>query len=215
MSAAPYVTPDGAYSATYPGFWRRFAAGAVDWILCYVLYLLVSIPLGMVQAAARTSWEAGDLGGLPGEIVFRLAQVLIVVPIVAYFALFWQTGSTLGMRALDIELLCARTGKQPGLVRAAARALFALAHGGATYIVFFVTVSDPPAGGYSSTDRAITVVAFAVYVVGGLGKLWMFVDSRRQTAWDRLFGLLYVENVTPTVPTETSRWELWLSHRVQ
>ena len=43
----------------------------------------------------------------------------------------------------------------------------------------------------------------------------MFVDSRRQTAWDRLFGLLYVENVTPTVPTETSRWELWLSHRVQ
>ena len=59
-----YADPAGRYVAAYATPWRRVAAGAIDWTLCYVAFLLVSIPLGALQALGSVSWREGDFGGL-------------------------------------------------------------------------------------------------------------------------------------------------------
>jgi hypothetical protein len=61
-----YVAPGGSYSATYPSVRRRLGAGAVDWVLCWVLLLLASIVGGIVQGVGVTSVEAGGLGVVLG-----------------------------------------------------------------------------------------------------------------------------------------------------
>ena len=212
MTQAVYVTPDGAYSGTYPSLRRRVAAGAIDWTLCYVLYLLVSIPVGMVQDVARVSWEAGDLGGLPGQIVFHALQPVVLAPIGVYFALFWRTGSTLGMRAADIELLCAGSGEQPGLRRTIPRAVLAVVLGSATYVAFVFVTGEPPLGGYTDAARVAIAVSVALFVTAVLAKLWIVLDARRQTLFDKLFGLVYVEDLVSNEPA-AALYELWLSRR--
>ena len=52
-----YISPDDSFTATYAGFRRRIAAAAIDWAICVVLYLIVSIPAGIVQVL-----PAGEIG---------------------------------------------------------------------------------------------------------------------------------------------------------
>lgn len=215
MSALPYFTPDGTSVAAYPSLQRRAAAGAIDWALCYFAYLIVSIPLGGVQALGRVSWEAGDLRGIPGAILFWTAEALVLAPLVAYFALLWRSGSTLGMRAADIELLTAGTGRTPSLWRTVPRAVLAVAFAAAGYVLYFAIFSEPPLGGYSSTDVLAIYASVALFVPCILGKLWMVADPARRTAWDHVFGFLYVEDLVPTDPARGSQLELWLSRRAQ
>ncbi|MBW3592637.1 MAG: RDD family protein [Actinobacteria bacterium] len=215
MSALPYFTPDRSAVGAYPSLQRRAAAGAIDWGLCYFTYLIVSIPLGGLQALGRVSWEAGDLRGGPGAILFWTAEALVFAPLVAYFALLWRSGSTLGMRAVDIELLAAGTGRTPSLWRTVPRAVLAVAFATAGYVLYFAIFSEAPLGGYSSTDLLVIYASVALFVPCILGKLWMLVDPARRTVWDRAFGFLYVEDLVPTDPARGSRLDLWLSRRAQ
>jgi RDD family len=57
-----YIAPDGSFSATYPSILRRIGAGAVDWVLCWVVYLIASIVGGIVQGVGETSLDAGGAG---------------------------------------------------------------------------------------------------------------------------------------------------------
>jgi hypothetical protein len=215
VSVVPYFTPDRAYVAVYPTLARRAVAGAIDWVLCYVAYLMASIPLGALQALGRISWEAGDLGGVPGAILFWTAQALVLAPLVAYFALFWRSGSTLGMRAVDIDLLVAASGREPSLWRTVPRAVLAVAFAAAAYVVYSAVFGEAPLGGYSYIDLLVVYTSAAVFVPCVLGKLWMLADPQRRTVWDRVFGLLYVEDLVPTEPTRESRLDLWLSQRTR
>jgi len=95
-----YIAPDGSYSATYPGAWRRLGAGTIDWALCAILFLLTSIVAGVFQSLGVTSWEAGDLRGIPGSALIALSQVLVAAPVVVASLLFTRLPET---RGLELE----------------------------------------------------------------------------------------------------------------
>ena len=105
-----YADPSKRYFARFGSPWRRIGAAAVDWTICYVLFVLVSIPLGMLQMIGTVSWEAGDLGGVPGHLLFVIAQILIAAVVLAYWVLLLPTSQTFGMRLADIRLVSMRTG---------------------------------------------------------------------------------------------------------
>lgn len=192
-----YIAPDGAYTAEYPRLRRRAAAAAIDWVLAYVVFIIASIVAGVFEAVGFTSYSAGDLRGIPGGILVGLSQVLVAGPVIAYFALYWATGSTLGMRALDIELVERETGLPPSRRRAVARACFAFVLAIAINNVYLVVASDP-LNGYSTFQRDIIIASFVL--AGGtlVAKGWALIDERRQTLFDKLFGLLYVEEMVFT-----------------
>ena len=196
-----YLAPDGAYTAEYPRPWRRAAAATVDWVLAYVIFLVASIVAGFFQTIGLTSLSGGDLRSeVPGTILLVLSQVLTAAPVVAYFALYWATGSTLGMRALDIELVEADTGRPPSRRRTVVRALVAFALAIAVNNVYLVVASEP-LDGYSTFQRWIIGASLAVTAVLFAAKAWILLDERRQSLVDRLFGLLYVEEIVFTRTT--------------
>ena len=194
---AVFAAPDGSYSAMYPSVLRRLGAGAVDWSLCVVLYLLGSIVGGVFQAVGLTSWDAGDLRGIPGATLLAISQLLVALPVVAYFAAYWHTGSTLGMRALDIELVREETGLPPGWGRAIPRACVAFVLALAVNNVYLVIGADPFEG-YSTAQRAVIVVSFVLVAFLLAAKATMFVDERRRSLLDRTFGLVYLEELVFT-----------------
>ena len=201
-----YRTPDGAETATYADLGQRLGAGAIDWVICVVLYLLVSIPAGMVQLAGTVTAESSG-------VALVLAHLLVIGALVAYFAGYLLTGQTLGMRALGVHALSARTGRPPGLVRATGRGALAVAFGAAAYVAAFA-VSGSPTDGYSARDQAIIVGALALVAVALVGKATALVDARSQTLWDKVFGLVYVNNPESTAP-EQAMYSLWLEHRAR
>jgi RDD family len=191
-----YIAPDGSYSATYPSLRRRLAAGAVDWVLCWVIVLLASIVGGIVQGVGVTTIDTGGPGIVLGVALVVLSQLLLAAPIVAYFAVYWSLGSTLGMRALDIELVEDRTGVPPTWKRTVPRAVVAF-----LIALAVLNVSFAYAGGVDELgafERALVAASVGVAAVGVAAKAWLLVDPRRRSAFDRLFGLVYVEEFVYT-----------------
>jgi RDD family protein len=192
-----FLAPDGTYSAMYPSVVRRLGAGAIDWSLCVILYLLGSIVGGVFASVGLTSWEAGDLRGIPGATLITISQLLIAVPIVAYFAAYWHTGSTLGMRALDIELAREETGLPPGWGRAVARGCVAFVLALAVNNVYLVRGGDS-FDEYSTVQQVVIVVSYALVALLVAAKATMFLDERRRSLLDRAFGLVYLEELVFT-----------------
>jgi uncharacterized RDD family membrane protein YckC len=196
-----YAPADGAYRASAAPLWRRAAAGGVDWLLVFVVYLIVSIPLGMIQAL-------GDaLGGAADDALFAFTEAVALGVIAAYFAYFLATGHTLGMRALDIHVFSYESGREPHLARAVARSLLALGFFLATVNAYGLLRGEHEGGltDAQETWRAVTVTVVLVAIAGGL---WKLVDREGRTLWDRLFGLVVVEDVVPaTMPDRL--WSPW------
>lgn len=204
-----YLAPDGSYTAEYPPIWRRAAAAALDWLLAYVIFLLASIFAGVFQAIGWSAWTAGDLRGVPGGSLLVFSQLLVAAPVIAYFAFYWRTGSTLGMRALDIELVEAEVGRPPGLLRSVLRACLAFVFAVAANNVYTVLASDP-LDGYSTFQQSLVIASFTVGGIAVAGKALAHLHERRQSLWDKLFGLVYVEEL---VFTRTARWPWTFSER--
>lgn len=207
MSRAGYLSPDRAEQARYAGLHRRAAAGAIDWALCYVAYLLVSIPAGMVQAVARL------IGGVAGNVLVAgaIAVPLAVVP--AYFAWLWTSGQTFGMRALELHLVVARSGEAPSLWRTVPRSAVALVLGVAVYLVLFAAITERPVDDpYSSGERTLIAAALAVAAAGALAKLWSLVDRRRQSLLDRVFGVLVLDELQAAGVAPSARYP-WVDVR--
>ena len=193
-----YLAPDGSFSATYPSVLRRLGAGAIDWVLCWIAFLIASIVGGIVQGLGRTSLDAGDLGGIPGAVLIVLSQLIVAAPIVTYFAYYWAQGSTLGMRAVDIELVREATARPPGWTRTLPRAIIACLVALAVLNVYLASSGRPEDDPFNAYERALIVGSVAAAGVGLAAKAWMFVDPRRRSALDRLFGLVYVEEIVFT-----------------
>jgi uncharacterized RDD family membrane protein YckC len=190
-----YIAPDGSYTAEYPAPWRRAAAAGIDWLLAYIVFLIASIVAGFFETIGLTTLSGGDLRSeVPGTILLVFSQVLAATPVVAYFALYWAAGSTLGMRALDIELVEADTGRPPSPRKTLVRALVAFALAIAVNNVYLVVASEP-LNGYSTFQRWIIGASFAVVGLLFAAKAWILLDQRRQSLLDRIFGLLYVEEI--------------------
>jgi uncharacterized RDD family membrane protein YckC len=200
-----YMSPDFRESGTYAGPGRRARAGALDWAICLVLYLVVSIPAGMIQIGS-------SIAGPASSALDYLAQALVLAAPAAYFAGYLRTGHTLGMRALDLHVRTASTGRRPGWVRAAGRSLLSTAFGAAFYLTFF-GLSGPPAGEtWSPRERAILVAAYLATITMLAGTLWALADPRRQSLWDKAFGLVRLDDLT-TGAADTASYNLWLRQR--
>jgi hypothetical protein len=186
----PYEPADGAYRAVAAPLWRRGAASAVDWVLVFFSFLILSYPLGMIQTL-------GDaVGGVWGDLIFDVTQAAGLGVVAAYFGYFFSTGHTLGMRAFDIHVFAAQSGGEPHPLRAAARGLLSLG--------FFLAAIDAyglSRGGLSEELSGSQATWRTVAVTGTLlvlaGQLWQLLDPAGRTIWDRLTGLVVVEDVVP------------------
>jgi hypothetical protein len=195
-----YADPVNRYIATFASPWRRAAAAAIDWALCYVLFLLVSIPLGMVQTVGRISWEAGDLGGQPGHVLYVAAGVLTITPVLAYWVFLLPTSQTYGMRVTDLRLVAMSTGRGISYIRAAVRAVVTTAFGIAFYAVFMAETSFRQD---DELDRLSSLILDASYVlvpVGCLSALAMIVTPTRRSLFDRLFGTATLDELEAVAP---------------
>jgi uncharacterized RDD family membrane protein YckC len=179
--------------------WRRGFASAIDWTLVFVLFLLLGYPLGMIETL-------GDaIGGPPGRVLFYGAEVAALAVVPAYFTYFLSTGHTLGMRALDIHVFSHRSGREPNVVRAFARALLALGFFYASLKAYALIQDEEELTRREELWRDFTVTVSAVAL---LGHVWKAADPDGRTLWDRLFGLIVVEDVVPTsMPSRL--WSPW------
>jgi uncharacterized RDD family membrane protein YckC len=201
-SAPGYQPADGTYRATTAPLSRRVAASAIDWSLAFVCFLLVSIPLGVLETL-------GDaVGGAPGFVLALLANGLALGIVVAYFGYFLSTGHTMGMRAFDIHVFAYGSGREPHPVRAVARALLSILFFLATLKAYSLIRGFHGPEGLSATDQNWRDAAVTIACVAFLGGIWKIVDPEGRSLWDRLTGLVVVEDVVPANMPERlwSRW---------
>lgn len=201
-SVRSYSPEDRSYLASPAPLWRRGTAAAVDWTLAGVCYLLVLIPLGVIQTLGL------EFGGPGGSAVFWLAQAAALAVLLAYFTYFISSGHTLGMRALDIHVFAHRTGREPGRSRSFARALVGLGLATGALNAYAYLTGEPFLGQFSAFERRVGSVATAVALVGLTGQLWKLVDPSGRTAWDRLTGLVVVEDIVPASMPDRL-WSPW------
>ena len=198
--SARFRDPADRYVAGYGSPWRRAAAATIDWGLCYLIFILVSIPLGMVQTLGTVSREAGDLGGVPGHVVQVAAQVLIIAAVVAYWAVLLPTSQTLGMRAMGIRTVSTRTGRGHSYVVAGIRAAFATLMGAAFYAVFLDLTAYDRGEQLDRTSRMLLDGAYVLAAVGCLSALTMLVTRTRRSLFDRAFGTAVLDELEATAP---------------
>jgi uncharacterized RDD family membrane protein YckC len=197
-----YVDPEGTYLAVPAPLWRRGLAGAVDWTLAGVAYLIALIVAGVVQAVA------GAAGDTSASVAFWITEIAAAGVIVAYFAALLASGHTLGMRALDIHVRSFAQGEAPGRVRALLRGLLGLALATAALNAYSYLGGEPLVGELSEFEQTAGRVSVVVAAAAGLGQLWMLVDSEGRTLWDRLTGLVVVEDIMPTTMPDRL-WSPW------
>lgn len=194
-----YADPANRYLARFATPWRRVVAAAVDWSLCYVLFLLVSIPMGMIQSVGRVSREEGDLGGVPGRLMEVVPQFLIFASIVAYWAILLPTSHTFGMRVMDIRIVSTRTGRGPSYVIALIRGAIATLVAAAVYAVYL----DRTAIGEQAFDDTSLFLLDVSYVVSGaaaVSALAMVVTPTHRSILDRIFGTAVLDELEATNP---------------
>lgn len=194
-----YRDPTGRYVAAFADVWRRVAAATVDWALCYVAFLLVSIPLGMVQSVGAVSWREGDLGGLPGHVLFVVTQVSTVVPVAAYFGLLLPTSQTFGMRALELHVVSTKTGRAPSYLTATIRGVIATAVAASFYVTYQVATSFE--GRELDTASSLLLdAAHVLVIVGSASALLMMLTPTRRSLIDRLFGTAVIDELEAVAP---------------
>jgi uncharacterized RDD family membrane protein YckC len=196
-----YKPADGTYRASAAPLWRRAVASLIDWTLVTVAYLIANIALGMPLAVAR------EVGGVTNAIVFVATQIGGLAVIVVFFAVFFSTGHTLGMRALDIHVVGYTSGREPGVPAAVARSILAVVF----FLASFTTYSyilgryDPGLSTFEETTRAVSIT---VATIAFFGHLWQLADPAGRTIWDRLTGLTVIEDMIPaTMPDRL--WSPW------
>lgn len=196
-----YRPPDGSYRATAAPLTRRIVAGLVDWMIVTVFFLIAQIPLGVFQATGD------EIGGIVSWSVFLLTQAAGLAIIAGYFAFFLSTGHTLGMRAADIHVVGAGTGRSPALARAAGRGLSAVIFFLASFTAYTFVLGnyDTPLSTFHQVSRAVSI---AVASLAFFGHLWQLRDPAGRGLWDRLFGLAVIEDMVPSSMPERL-WTPW------
>jgi uncharacterized RDD family membrane protein YckC len=195
-----YRDPMGGYVAAFAEPWRRVAAATIDWALCYVAFLLVAIPLGIVQSVGAVSWREGDLGGLPGHVLFVVTQVLTVVPVVAYFGLLLPTSQTYGMRALELHVVSTKTGSAPSYLAATIRGVVATAFAASVYVTYQVATSFDEGRELDTTSSRLLDAAHVLVIVGSASALLMMFTPTRRSLIDRLFGTAVIDELEAVAP---------------
>ena len=197
-----YSPRSGTYRAVTAPLWRRLLASALDWSLVFILFIIASYPIGMIQTFADTAF-----GGAARDAILAVTQALGLGVVAAYFGWFFSTGHTLGMRALDIHVFAFGGGGEPHPVRAATRGILSVG--------FFLATIDAyglSSGGFkeglSHAQEHWREAAVAGAALAAAGGVWALVDPSGRTLWDRLFGLVVVEDVVPSSMPDRL-WSPW------
>lgn len=189
--APGYSPADAAYRAVAAPLWRRGVGSGIDWLLAFVLFLIASYPLGMIQTL-------GDaISGPFGRILFYGSEAATLAVVPAYFAYFLASGHTLGMRALDIHVFSHRSGREPNIVQAVARSLLALLFFYFSFKAYTLVRGFHGNEGLSEREELWRDVSLTIVGVAILGHFWKLADPDGRTIWDRLVGLVVVEDVVP------------------
>lgn len=196
-----YHPPDGSYRATAAPFSRRLVGGIVDWTIVTVWYLIVNIPLGVLQATAD------QVGGIVFWVAVVLTQAAALATVAGYFAFFFGTGHTLGMRAADIHIVDARSGQSPALARSAARGVLSVVFFVASFTAYTYVLGhyDTPLTTFYEIARAVSITVACVAL---FGHVWQFRDRDGRSLWDRLLGLAVIEDMIPATMADRL-WTPW------
>jgi uncharacterized RDD family membrane protein YckC len=196
-----YRPEDGSYRAKAAPLSRRALAGLLDWTIVTVCFLVVEIPLGVLQATAD------EVGGIVFAVVFVVTQGAGLAVVAGYFAFFFSTGHTLGMRALDIHIVEARGGQSPKLARSIGRAVLSVVFFLATFTAYTFVLGhyDTPLSTFHQVSRAASIVVASLVF---FGHLWQLTDKDGRSLWDRLFGLAVVEDMVPASMPDRL-WSPW------
>ena len=196
-----YHPSDGSYRATAAPLTRRFVAGLVDWTVVTVFFLIAQIPLGVLQATGD------EIGGITFWSVFFVTQAAGLAIVAGYFAFFFSTGHTLGMRAADIHVVGAGSGRQPALASAAGRGVLAVVFFLASFTAYTFLLGnyDTPLSTFHQVSRAASIMVASLAV---FGHLWQLGDPAGRGLWDRLCGLAVIEDMVPTSMPERL-WTPW------
>jgi RDD family protein len=197
---ARYADPRHRYVATFAPLWRRAVAATIDWGIVYIIFLLVSIPLGVVQSLGRVSWEAGDFGGRPGHILFIVAELLVIVPLLGYWVLLLPTSQTFGMRAADIRSVAKRTGSGISHLRATLRSVVATAFAFAAYVVSMQQTNMRSGEELDHTSMLIIDACYVLFAIGCVSALAIFATPTRRSLLDRLFGTAMLDELEAVDP---------------
>jgi uncharacterized RDD family membrane protein YckC len=145
---------------------RRLLAASIDWSVSFVIAFALGAPL------APSVWVA-----------------IVPVSVVAYFAFFVFRGGTPGMMTASIRIVDRRTRRAPSARKALARSCVALLQAAAVLALVNFAFSDTPTDGYSAADLAIFAASSLISLSAFAAHLLLFVDQKRRTLLDRLFGL--------------------------
>jgi uncharacterized RDD family membrane protein YckC len=195
-----YADPERRYTAGFGSAWRRATAAAIDWTLCLVAYLVVSIPLGGIEALGAVSSREHDFGGTPGKVLVYAAQVLTAAPAIAYFAMILPSSHTLGMRARDIRLISLRTGRAPSYAVSFVRAVLTVAVAAAVYVLFERWTSVQDNGDLDHTSWIALQAAYVLAAGAGLSALLATFTRSHRNLLDRIFGTAVVDELEAVVP---------------
>jgi hypothetical protein len=182
---------------------RRIGAAVVDWTICLVAYIVVSIPLGALESFGFTLQSRPSTDVL-GQVVADLAQAATVLPIVLYFTLGLREGHTLGMAAFDFKTLDARDGRPPGTLRSVLRSLVSVVFAAAVYAAYMGHSAD-----HSSWSRHVAVIYVVGLVLAGVVAVdKAFIPAHRsgRALTDLLFRLVRVTGAAADTDRGLSDW---------
>lgn len=201
--ATTAVTSNGISEATPVEIRRRIGAALVDWTICVVAYIVVSIPLGLIEGfgfALRTESSTAT----PGRVLTLFAQIAVLLPTLLYFTLGLREGHTLGMAAFDFKTLDARDGKPPGVVRSLLRSLVSVVFGVAVFIAYMGHSAEHTY--WSQYEKKLYVLALVVTGIVAVDKAFVPVHRSGRALTDRLFRLVRVTGAAGDTDRGLSDW---------
>jgi RDD family len=189
MPSATTTLSHASAMATPVEIRRRIGAAVIDWTICLVAYLVVSIPLGLIEGFGFVLTSESSTAG-PGRVVTWLAQAAVLLPAFLYFTLGLKEGHTLGMAAFDFKTLDVRTGRPPGIARSLLRSLLSVVFGVAVYAAYMGHSAEHT--GWSHHVRAIYTLAVIGAAIVALDKAFIPLHSSGRSLTDRVFRLARV-----------------------
>ncbi len=129
----------------YAGFWIRFAAKLIDWIILIIPSLLIQEGIYMVFGVTSQQLQAMDqanMGAVFGAIA--LSSLVNISIWLAYESLLvWKKGATLGKMAVGIKVV-QPSGEPVGFGRALGRAAAEIINGFTCYLSYLIVAFDEP-----------------------------------------------------------------------
>lgn len=154
----------------------------IDWLIAVVIPIVIATAATVATRGNRREPSMLDL----------LWLFLLVFFVLGYFTYFWARGQSLGMMAAGIQIVNPKTGRPPGVVRAAVRAFLFLVFLACAFLLLAIGFSDPPTGGFSTTDLVINYLILSLFLASMVGFFWMIWDRKKQTWQDKLAGVVVI-----------------------